>query len=376
MRPPPWRAAALWFVHLLAFAAVTAGLFLRRSPATQVQAVLAYLLIILSASALTQRILGFTLAVLAVILIDFTFQSPFGRLGADGVFDLLVLLAFFAVAIVTTQLLVRARERTEEAEQRSREMAALAEERIELITAAAESRRQAAVERVRTQVLGGISHDLRTPLTTIRALAQDAARSGVAIGVAIDEQAARLEQHVNNMLDLARMRSHTFTVVPVMNAVEDLFGALVRQVRGTLGTRQIRLHVDMQGPPLLVCCDFVQTLRALGNVVDNAIRVTPADGTIDIGTELAGEFRVALWVGDRGPGIPDDEAARIYQPFYRPPSAPADGARAGLGLAVAMELLQQQDGTLAHAPRAGGGTLFTIVLPRAVEGDVVLDGAT
>ena len=361
------RTVLVWALHLIAVGVVTVALLVRRTEATQTHAVLAYLLVILSASAFTQRFLGFVLAVLGVLFIDVSFQAPFGRLGPDGLFDLLVLVAFLAVALVTTQLLVRARERTGVAEARAREIALMAEERIELMSAAGEARRQAETERVRTQVLGGLSHDLRTPLTTIRALAQDAILTGTMHGEAIIEQAARLEQHVTNLLDLARMRSHSFLMLPAVNTAEDLIGAVTRQVRGTLNGRTIRVHIDTAAAPQLARFDFVQTLRALGNVVDNAIRVTKEGGQIDIGTDVDTEAGLVIWVGDRGPGIAADQARLIFEAFYRPPNAPVDGARAGLGLAIAEELIQQQGGTIAHTHRPGGGTVFRLVLPSATD---------
>lgn len=367
------RTALVWALHLIAFGVVTIALLVRRTETTQTHAVLAYLLVILSASALTQRVLGFVLAVLGVVFIDVSFQVPYGRLGPDRVLDLLVLVAFLAVALVTTQLLVRARERTGVAEARAREIAQMAEERIELMSVAGEARRQAETARVRSQVLGGLSHDLRTPLTTIRALAQEAILTGTAHGEAIDEQAARLEQHVTNLLDLARMRSHSFPMLPAVNTAEDLLGAVTRQVRGTLNGRTIRVHIDTAAAPQLGRFDFVQTLRALGNVVDNAIRVTPEGGQIDIGTDANTQTGLVVWVGDRGPGIADDQARLVFEAFYRPPNAPVDGARAGLGLAIAEELIQQQGGTISHMPRPGGGTVFRLVLPSAtddIEGDL------
>lgn len=369
------HTAFVWAIHLVAFSAVTIALLVRRTESTQLHAVLAYLLVILSASALTERFLGFVLAVLGVVFIDVSFQAPLGRLGPDRVLDLLVLIAFLAVALVTTQLLVRARERAGVAEARAREIALMAEERIELVSAAGEARRQAETARVRTQVLGGLSHDLRTPLTTIRALAQDAILTGTAHGEAIDEQAARLEQHVTNLLDLARMRSHSFPMLPAVNTAEDLIGAVTRQVRGTLNGRTIRVHLDTAAAPQLARFDFVQTLRALGNVVDNAIRVTREGGQIDVGTEPSTESGLVVWVADRGPGIAGDQARLVFEAFYRPPNAPVDGARAGLGLAIAEELIQQQGGTIAHMPRAGGGTVFRIVLPSASD-DLDDDNAT
>ena len=364
---PRVRTAVVWGLHLVAFAAVTTALLVRRTETTQLHAVLAYLLVILSASALTQRVLGFVLAVLGVVFIDVTFQVPFGRLGPDGVFDLLVLVAFLAVSLVTTQLVVRARERAGVAETRAREIAVMAEERIELMAVAGEARRQAETERVRTQVLAGLSHDLRTPLTTIRALAQDTMLTGHDHGASIDEQASRLEQHVSNLLDLARMRSHSFPVVASVNTAEDLIGAVTRQVRGTLAGRTIRVHIDTLADPQLGRFDFVQTLRAIGNVVDNAIRVTPEGGEIDIGTESDSDAGLVLWIGDRGPGIAEDQAQLVFAPFYRAPNSPVDGARAGLGLAIAEELVRQQSGTISHRPREGGGTVFRIMLPSAVD---------
>lgn len=253
-------------------------------------------------------------------------------------------------------------------------IAAVALDRRRLAREAAHALDLREANRLKDRVLASVSHDLRTPLTTIKALAQSAALAGDATGAAIEEQADRLAALVTDVLDLSRLRAGALPLQLEVNAAEDLVGAAARQVRGLLGGRRLAVAVDQgtaAGAPVLAgTFDFVHALRVLANLVGNALRVTPADGTVELAARREGAW-LAFAVADRGPGVAAEERASIFEPFYRPPDAPADAGRAGLGLAIARELAAAQGGTLEYAPRAGGGSVFTLRLPAA---DAMEDG--
>jgi two-component system sensor histidine kinase KdpD len=126
--------------------------------------------------------------------------------------------------------------------------------------------------------------------------------------------------------------------------------------------RRIVTSVDLDQPALVARFDFVQTLRILGNLVDNALRYSPDGGSVEIHAERDGEW-VAIFVSDRGPGVPEAERDRIFEAFYRPRSEAPDAGRAGLGLSIARRLAELQGGTVEYAPRDGGGSIFTLRLP-------------
>jgi two-component system sensor histidine kinase KdpD len=241
--------------------------------------------------------------------------------------------------------------------------AALGIERARLVREAEHAAALREADRMKDNLLASVSHDLRTPLTTIKALAQTAALHGDTAAAAIEEQADRLTRLVADLLDLSRMKGDAFRAAPDINTAEDLIGAAQRQAQGLLaGGRSIRTVIDLESPALVGRFDFTHALRILGNLLENALRYTPRGGSVELGVRREGDMLV-FSVADRGPGIPAAEVERIFQPFYRHADAAPDVGRAGLGLSIAKRLAEIQQGTLHYEPRAGGGSVFVLQLP-------------
>jgi signal transduction histidine kinase len=121
--------------------------------------------------------------------------------------------------------------------------------------------------------------------------------------------------------------------------------------------------LDLSQPALLGTFDFVHTLRILSNLVENGLRYAPEGSIVELKAAREGE-RIRFTVSDRGPGVPSAEVHQIFEPFYRPPAAANDGG-AGLGLSIAQRLAQAQGGSVEYAPRLGGGSVFSVLLPAA-----------
>jgi len=240
--------------------------------------------------------------------------------------------------------------------------AALAVERTRLVAEAERAEALREADRLKDTVLASVSHDLRTPLTTIKALAQEGARRGETNALAIDEQADRLGRLVADLLDLSRLKGGALPLNVELNTADDLVGAAIRQMAGLLGDRTIDTRLDFTEPALVGRFDFVQSLRIVSNLLGNALRYTPPSSPIELSVEREGEALVFA-VADRGPGIPPGERERIFEPFYRAPGAPADVGGSGLGLAIARRLAELQGGTLEYSARPGGGSVFTLRLP-------------
>jgi two-component system sensor histidine kinase KdpD len=242
--------------------------------------------------------------------------------------------------------------------------AALAVERVRLVAEAERAEALREADRLKDMVLASVSHDLRTPLTTIKALAHAAAVRGEADAVVIEEQADRLSRMVADLLDLSRARGGALPLDVQINTVEDLIGAAARQVSGLLGGRALLKPSIAGEEPLVGRFDFVAALRALGNLLENALKYSPPDAAVEVTAGRLGDM-LAVSVADRGPGIPVPDQSRIFTPFYRSECTPADVGGAGLGLAVARTLAEAQGGSLTYTPRAGGGSVFTLRLPAA-----------
>jgi two-component system, OmpR family, sensor histidine kinase KdpD len=246
--------------------------------------------------------------------------------------------------------------------------AALGVERVRLAAEAEYVETMREADRVKNALLAAVSHDLRTPLTTIKALAHAVVEGGASAGDprvrSIEEEADHLTAFVIDLLDLSRLQGGALQLHPAINTAEDLVGAALQRVVGVQGDHVIRIRQDRTAPMLLGHFDFVHALRALVNLLDNAVKYSGADHEIELSIGRDAEMLV-FTVADRGPGVPDAERERIFEPFYRPPNVPPDVRGAGLGLAIARGLATAQGGTIRYEPRAEGGSLFHLMLPAA-----------
>ena len=240
--------------------------------------------------------------------------------------------------------------------------AALALDRVRLVAEAEHAEALREADRLKDIVLASVSHDLRTPLTTIKALAQSEALQGNSAAAAIEEQADRLTRLVSDLLDLSRLKGGAFAAKPELNTADDLIGAAVRQTRGLFADRPLRTIIDLHTPTLVGHFDFSQSLRVLCNLLENATRYSPAGEPIELGVRRDGDMLV-FSVSDRGPGVDDDVVERIFEPFYRAQASAPDAGRAGLGLSIARTLAQLQGGSVTYARRPGGGSVFSLKLP-------------
>jgi len=246
--------------------------------------------------------------------------------------------------------------------------AALGLERMRLVEEASRTTALLEANRTKDQILASVSHDLRTPLTTIKVLAQRIEARGDPSAGAIVEQADRLARMVADLLELSRLRAGQYAQGRELNTAEDVIGAALRRAQGVLGDRTIVPRIDLDSPALVGEFDFVDTLRIIGNLLDNAIRHSPPHGVIDLGACRENGW-LAFTVSDCGPGVAPAERARIFDAFYRPATALPDSGHAGLGLSIAKALAEVQGGTLEYGERPGGGSEFVLRLPAAEVGD-------
>jgi two-component system, OmpR family, sensor histidine kinase KdpD len=239
--------------------------------------------------------------------------------------------------------------------------AALAVDRVRLVAEAEHAEALREADRLKDIVLASVSHDLRTPLTTIKALAQSEAMQGNKSAAAIEEQADRLTRLVSDLLDLSRLKGGGFAVTPELNTAEDLIGAAVRQTRGLFAERPLRTVIDLNSPALVGRFDFSQSLRVLCNLLENAVRYSHGK-PVELSAGRDGDLLV-FSVSDRGPGVRDEDRTRIFEPFFRASNSAPDTGRAGLGLSIARTLAEMQGGSVRYAAREGGGSTFSLQLP-------------
>jgi two-component system, OmpR family, sensor histidine kinase KdpD len=241
---------------------------------------------------------------------------------------------------------------------------ALGVERQRLVAEAERAEAERRVEALRNALLTAVSHDLRTPLTTIKAIAHEIAHGGPTDGArVIEDESDRLDALVGDLLDLSRIQSGAIGPSAEVNTADDLIGAALRRADAILRGRAI----DIDLPPNQLLAgrfDLTNALRALVNLLENASKYSPTGSPITIRARQEGD-RLRIAVLDRGPGVPVEERARIFEPFYRPATTAPDVGGTGLGLSIARGLAVAQGGGVEFEPRAGGGSVFTLVLPGA-----------
>jgi two-component system sensor histidine kinase KdpD len=243
----------------------------------------------------------------------------------------------------------------------------LAIERASLAEQARQAEMLEITDKLQTALLNSISHDLRTPLVSITgalsSLADDqitldasARRSLIETAV---EEADRLNRLVGNLLDMTRLESGAMRFKKEALDIQDVVGSALEELGSRLGDRAINIDIPSELP--LIQLDFVLVERVLVNVIDNALKYSPADKPIEIKAHAAGAF-LEIEVADRGTGIPPEDLTRIFDKFYRV-QRPDNVSGTGLGLSISKGILQAQGGFIAAENRAGGGTIITISLP-------------
>jgi two-component system, OmpR family, phosphate regulon sensor histidine kinase PhoR len=225
------------------------------------------------------------------------------------------------------------------------------------------------LEVLRRDFVANASHELKTPVAAVRALAEtlmtalpEDPEAGRRFAERIGREAERLDVLVRDLLDLSRVERGTLDIEPV-----DLVG-LAKEVVGGYGDlaeeRRIRLRTELQ-PHVSMRGDRAQLGLLLSNLLDNALRYTPAKGSVCIRLD-ATESRAVLQVADTGEGIPARELPRVFERFYR-----VDKARArqtggtGLGLAIVRHVAEAHGGTVRVDSELGRGSTFTVSLPVA-----------
>ncbi len=248
--------------------------------------------------------------------------------------------------------------------------AALGVERVQLAATAERAQALREADRLKDALLASVSHDLRTPLTTIKALAHEIRADGDDRAAVVEEEADRLNRFVSNLLDLSRSAGGALEPVAELVPADELLGAALQQAEAIRGDHEIRVTMPAADRVPIGRFDLSLALRALVNLLENACKYSPSAAPIDV-VLMEGEGILQIDVADRGPGIPDADSERVFEPFYRG-AAVARMPGTGLGLSIARRLAEAQGGSVGYVPRPGGGSVFTLILPAGQLSDLSL----
>lgn len=262
-------------------------------------------------------------------------------------------------------------------EQELRELTHTLEGRVETRTqelASANAKLQE-LDRRKSLFVSTASHELRTPLTSMKvhlANLRDGIDGTISEGqrrtlLRVEANLLRFQSLIEELLDLSRIEiGHTtLTLKPV--AVNDALDRVVEELQPIRLERQAEIVFDPSPTLPLLLADEDKLHQILVNLVHNALKFSPVGSTVAITAEALDEREARIAVRDTGPGIPQEDIARIFEPFYRAASATKHTAGAGLGLTIARHLVELHHGRLTVESVLNGGSCFSVTLP-TVEG--------
>jgi two-component system, OmpR family, sensor histidine kinase KdpD len=281
-------------------------------------------------------------AVLSVTCFNFFFIPPYYTLAVADLRHIVTFVVMLTVALVITSLQKRA-------------LAA---------------QREAEAEQLRNALLSSVSHDLRTPLAVVTGAASTLLEADIGeddrkeLTGSILSEADRLNRLVQNLLDMTRVESGKLEVKKQWLPLEEVVGSALVRAERLIGARDVTTKLPNE--MTLVPLDSVLIEQVLLNLIDNAVKHTPPGAPIHIEARVreGASPNVEIEVADRGPGLSEEEAPKVFDKFHR---GAAKHAGVGLGLTICRGIVMAHGGEIWATRREGGGASFHFTLP--VEGE-------
>ncbi|CAI8957958.1 sensor histidine kinase KdpD [Pseudomonas sp. YuFO8] len=241
--------------------------------------------------------------------------------------------------------------------------------RAQLVDDLEAARLHGETEQLRSALLASVSHDLRTPLTSMRGSIDSLLALGEAIPLedrrelleGTRDEAERLDRYIQNLLDMTRLGHGALKLARDWVSPADIVGSALNRLRAVLAPLQVSTEVPGELPLLFVHAALIE--QALVNVLENAARFSPAHGRLQLRAG-ADDTELFFSVSDEGPGIPQDERAKIFDMFYTAARGDRGGQGTGLGLAICQGMVGAHGGRISVADGIEGrGTCITLHLP-------------
>ena len=378
------RSRAGYLIAASGVIALTAALKLLGGRVNTTTVALALLLAVLIIAARMESRPALVASVLAAFCFNFFFLPPFGTLHIAGLENWVALVVFLLTAIIAGQLSARARRRAEEAEAGRLEIRRLYEELRAAFERASQAEALRQSERLKSALLDAFTHDIRTPLTSIKAsvttlLDELPGKSydgqPVALGAesrlemleVINEESDRLNRFVEGLIELARIEAGELRLRLRWGAVGEVIAAALARAEPLTRNHRISVELEVELPVARV--DPNAVAEVVYTLVDNAAKYSPPGTTIRVAAARADDDRIRIAVEDQGKGIPADLRERVFDKFFR---ATRDGdaggghspAGTGMGLAIARGIVEAHGGRIWVEARAGGaGVRVAFTLP-------------
>ena len=328
-------------------AALTVGMFTLGDHVNPITVALIFLLFVL----LTATVFGSSPAIfcsiLAMLCFNFFFLPPIGTFVISDSDNLIALFAFLMVAVTAGQLSAKAKRRAEESERLYRELQGAFEKASQ-----AEALKQS--EKLKTALLDAVTHDLRTPLTSIKAsvtmLIEEHNENAVHVTLeregrtelleVINEETDRLNNFVESMVELARIEAGEINLRKVESNVEEIISMALQRAASLTANHQIK--VELEDDLQKVSVDSKAIAEVVYNLLDNAAKYSPRNSTIEIQAKQIDE-EMLISIEDEGKGIVETEREKVFRKFYR---SDKQTAGFGMGLAIVRGIVEAHGGRI------------------------------
>jgi K+-sensing histidine kinase KdpD len=365
--PSPYSGLA---AGLVAVVVATVCLVPFRSDVSRATPALILVLPVLLAAALGGPIVAIVIALVAGMAYNLAFIPPVWTAKIRSVDDAVAFGVFLAVAVVAGALVARLAERRRAAEQRSREIQALYEQYEQVVAErerlTEEAHRMELLEQVdqqRSALLRSVSHDLRTPLATIKAATSDI-RSGAEYDQRardelldlVGDEADRLDRLVANLLSLSRIEASALQPDRQAVVLQELVAERARRLARLFS--DVRLELSFPDDVKTVDADYSQLDQVFTNLLENAARYAPPGSVVRVSARQQHDD-VVVCVSDQGPGVDPMTADDLFKPFRS--GRGSEGT--GVGLAICKAIVEAHGGRIEAATVPSGGALFTVTLP-------------
>jgi two-component system sensor histidine kinase KdpD len=380
--PSTSRHVRDYFFAVAGIAVLTFALLLIRNEVNATTIGVAYLSLIVFTAILWGSAPALLASVLAVLGFNFFFLPPYHTFTVADPQNWVALAVFFVTSLAVGQLSARAKRRAEEAEDAKREVERLYYELQDSFERSSQAKALKQSERLKSALLDAVTHDFRTPLTSIKASAtsmladlQTSERNNAPLQLGnedrkemlqvIDEETDRLDRFVAGLTKLARIDAGDMHLKLEPASVEEIVTTALRLAEPR--TRTHRMEVWIDDLPL-VTVDEHAISESIYTLIDNAAKYSPPESTITVRATQKDENSVVISVGDRGPGIRTELRERVFEKFFR---AMRDGdvtdrriAGSGMGLAIARGIVEAHSGHIwVEEAEGGSGAKFVIELP-------------
>lgn len=322
-------------------------------------------------------------SILGVVCFNLFYLPPVGNLTIEDPDNWIALFAFLVTAVTAGQLSAHAKRRAEEADAGRREIERLYRELQDAFERASQAKALAQSERLKSALLDAVTHDLRTPLTSIKAsvttllddlrsrrnnedpMTLDAEGRREMLEV-IDEETDRLNRFIEGLVEMARIEAGEMHLRRRWGSIEEIITTALERAAPLTRAHSMKISLDAELPTVRV--DARAVAEVIYTLVDNAAKYSPAGTSISVAARCVADQKVQLSVEDQGSGIPRDLRERVFDKFFR---AMRDGdsskhqpSGTGMGLAIAKGIVEAHGGRIwIEEPTGGRGSRVVITLP-------------